>query len=254
MNGLRGYVPPPYSTELINAIVRTITIERLHRYLKATGNDPFKAMELYELNVKLSAILYGLLNGLEVAVRNAEHIALTNSYGTPRWYDTPIMPNFGKPNPGCEGPSWHDYAPLSEYWRDKVNEAKTSPGIGNRPGKIIAELTFGFWVDLLQTQNHWSLWVGRKLHLAFPNARRHRKLIHERLKAVQLLRNRISHHEPIITSTNTLYNGDGYISLGDIIETVEWVCPHTALWLKTQFGYEEADQILKAVAALKITL
>jgi hypothetical protein len=247
-------MPPPYSAELINAIVRTITIERLYRYLKATGNDVSKAMELYELNVRLSAILYGLLNGIEVAVRNAEHIALTNSYGTPRWYDTPPTPNYGRPSAGCEGPSWHDYAPLSEYWRDKVNEAKSSPGIGDRPGKVIAELTFGFWVDLLQTQNHWSLWINRKLHLAFPNARRHRRLIHERLKAVQLLRNRISHHEPIITSANMIYNGDEYLRLEEIVECGEWVCAHTADWLKTQFGYGEANQILKAVAAMKIVL
>ena len=164
-------------------------MERLTRYLSATGNDVSRALELYEYNVQLSEVLYGLLHGLEVTVRNAEHHALTASYGTPTWYEI---------------------APLSTYWQDQLVAAKVKPGAAGKPGKVVAELTFGFWVDLLKSQNHMSLWVGRGLHKAFPNARRHRRLIHERLKSIQLLRNRISHHEPVLTAANALYNGEYY--------------------------------------------
>ena len=79
------------------------------------------------------------------------------SYGSHFWYDKPPYPDFGKPPAGCEGPSWHEYAPLSTYWRDQVDRAKLKPGVGNRPGKVISELTFGFWVDILQSQNHMPL-------------------------------------------------------------------------------------------------
>jgi hypothetical protein len=108
-------------------------------------------------------VLYGLLHGLEVAVRNASHHALTASFGTPAWYDI---------------------APLSGYWIDQIDKAKHKPGVGGIPGKVVAELTFGFWVDLLQGGNHRSLWVDRKLNKAFPNAGRHRKHIHDRLKTI----------------------------------------------------------------------
>jgi hypothetical protein len=80
-------------------------------------------MELYEYNVRLCETLYGLLHGLEVAIRNAEHHALTTSFGSPTWYDV---------------------APLSGYWQDKVSKAKARPGVGGTPGKVVAELTFGF--------------------------------------------------------------------------------------------------------------
>lgn len=53
--------------------------------------------------MQLSEVLYGLLHGLEVTVRNAEHHALTLSYGTAAWYDV---------------------APLSAYWQDQLAKAK----------------------------------------------------------------------------------------------------------------------------------
>jgi hypothetical protein len=247
-------MPAPYSEDFLIAVRRTVTTERLKRYLAATQNDISRAMELYELNVQLCATLYGLIHGLEVAIRNAEHCALTISYGSPYWYDEPPFPDFGKPAAGCEGPSWHEYAPLSTYWRDQVEKAQRKPGVNNRPGKVVAELTFGFWVDILQSQNHMPLWVIRKLNRAFPNTKRTRGQIHGRLKEIQLLRNRISHHERIITSSNVVYNGDGFLTLNEVVECVEWVCPHTAEWLKTEFGFNDAADLLKRVASKGITL
>jgi hypothetical protein len=126
-------VPPPYSIALLVSIERTVTKERLTRYLRATGQNTSTALALYEYNVQLSEVLYGLLHGLEVMVRNAAHIALTARYGTAAWYDV---------------------APLSHYWQDQVAKAKAKPGAAGKPGKIIAELTFGFWVQLLSKPNH----------------------------------------------------------------------------------------------------
>ena len=226
-------MPPPYSPKLLTSIGRTITTERLSRYLGATGNDLPKALELYEYNVQLSEALYGILHGLEVAVRNAEHLALTASYRTASWYDV---------------------APLSQYWVDQIVAAKAKPGASGQPGKVVAELTFGFWIDLVKASNHRSLWVGQKLHAAFPNARLHRSVIHDRLKAVHLLRNRIMHHEPVLTTSHGLYNGNGIITLPEILESVEWVCADTAQWMRTQFRYNEADRILFEVKKMRVTL
>jgi hypothetical protein len=126
-------VPPPYSAVLLASIERTITKERLTRYLGATGQGISKALVLYEYNVQLSEVLYGLLHGLEVMVRNAAHHALTASYRTAAWYDA---------------------APLSLYWQDLLAKAKAKPGAAGKPGKVIAELTLGFWVELVSKPNH----------------------------------------------------------------------------------------------------
>jgi hypothetical protein len=80
-------------------------------------------------------------------------------------------------------------------------------------------------------------------------------VIHQRLKAVQLLRNRISHHEPVLTASNKLYNGAAtLLELPEVLECVEWVCAETAQWIKANFRYADAERILRVVAAMKISL
>jgi hypothetical protein len=64
---------------------------------------------------------------------------------------------------------WYDAVPLTPYWKDQLQKAKAKPG-ARKPGKVIAELTLGFWVDLLKADNHRVLWVDKKLNAAFPNA------------------------------------------------------------------------------------
>lgn len=209
-----------------------MTRERLTRYLKAAGQDVPRALELYEYNVHLSEAVYGILHGLEVAVRNAEHHALTAGYKTQAWYGHIV---------------------ISPYWQEQIEKARAKPGVSNKPGKIVAELSFGFWIELLQQSNHMDLWVKGKLHSAFPNQKQ-RKLIHKRLKTIQLLRNRISHHEPILTSSKRLYTGAEPIVLMEVIECINWVCSDTAKWIQTRFHYQEAENILKEVSLMEIPL
>ena len=120
---------------------------------------------------------------------------------------------------------------------------------------MIAELTFGFWVELVKQHNHRTLWVGKKLHRAFPNASgRTRGYIHDRLKVAQRLRNRISHHERVLTSRNTTYTGFDFLTLAELLEIADWVCTETAGWIRTRFRFAEAQQILANVSALGFSL
>ena len=230
------FPPSPYSTAFLVSIQRTVTQERLLRYLAATGGDLPNALILYEHNVALSEIMYGLLHGLEVTVRNAIHHHLKASYGREDWYDA---------------------APLTVYWRDQVNNAKDkvkdAAGV-ILPGKVIAELTFGFWVDLTGKHYNNPLWLGRKLSTAFANTTKTRHDILTRLKEVQRLRNRISHHERILTSRNKVYTGDTFLTLAEVLVCVDWVCADTAAWLKTRFRYAEAQRILTTVSSIGVRL
>ncbi len=99
-----------------------------------------------------------------------------------------------------------------------------------------------------------SLWVNRNLNAAFPYARRHRSLIHERLKHIQLLRNRISHHEPVLTAGSAVYNGGTVLSLPQILECVQWVCPEAAQWMRAKFRYDDAERVLRTVGAMNVLL
>ena len=223
----------PYSDEFLVSIQRTVTHERLQRYLTATDKNLPNALMLYEQNVALSETMYGLLHGLEVSVRNAMDHHLKASFVRDDWYDV---------------------APLKQYWRDKVNEAKDNVKDAHGvalPGKVIAELTFGFWIDLTSTYNNNSLWLGRKLSAAFPNTTKPRHEIHTRMKEVQRLRNRISHHERILTSRMQFYiGGRVFLTLDQVLECVDWVCADTAGWLKTRFRYADAQRILNTIISI----
>jgi hypothetical protein len=79
------------------------------------------------------------------------------------------------------------------------------PGPGAPPGKVIAELTFGFWRYLSTTAHHHPLWIPY-LHTAFrPGTSR--QAVDGPVDRLHQLRNRIAHHEPLLrrnTATGVL--------------------------------------------------
>lgn len=172
---------------------------------------------------------FGLLHCLEVTVRNSMHDRLTAHFGTPRWFRV---------------------APLSTYSQDKINGAiYDAGGPTASPGKVVAELMFGFWTDLTAQRYHWNLWQPC-LSAAFPNVRLARPLIHRRLENVRWLRNRVAHHEPILTSRGVLYVGhQRQISLEQLAECVDWISPAVGAWFRVEFRFAEAVDIVNSISA-----
>ena len=68
---------------VIAELESTLSRERLGTYLRAVPNrDREQALQLYLWNVALSSAFYGLLQGLEVTLRNAMHKQLASRYGS----------------------------------------------------------------------------------------------------------------------------------------------------------------------------
>ena len=67
------------------------------------------------------------------------------------------------------------------------------------PNKIIPELSFGFWVRLLSSANEPNIWTAG-LHKSFPHKTK-RSDLHDRLRKMNLIRNRVAHLEPVDTYT-----------------------------------------------------
>ncbi len=225
-----------HSRSTLLTIEQILTRERLKRYLVTTSNDLAAAISLYEQNVALSEAVFGLLHGIEIAVRNSMHDALSSHFGSPTWFQT----SFGV---------------LTGYHRDKVAHAiKEAGGLRASPGKVVAELTFGFWTDLAAQRYLWTLWQPC-LHRAFPEKRLARAAIHGRLDLIRKLRNRIAHHEPVLTSRRALYAGSGLlITPEQLIECVDWIARPLGAWLRTGFRFYTVSTILETVAASGITL
>jgi len=124
--------PFSYSPGIIQALETALSAERLTAYLRVTSGDRERALRLYLWNTEISAAFYGPLQGVEVALRNALHRELSRVFGT-SWYDAPAMP-------------------LAARAQDLIREAKAAIAHSRKPvipPRVVAALSFGFWVSLL---------------------------------------------------------------------------------------------------------
>ena len=191
----------------------------MRTYLVAMNGDREKALNLYTWNTALCAAFYGPLQGLEVALRNAMHRQLTARYGS-AWYDNPA-------------------AGLDAGCLDRIAAAKYEierSGQAARSGRIVAGLSFGFWVSLLRSGGRIDS-VGRKadyeatlwrpaLRGAFPHREPlTRKQAHGPLEHLRTLRNRIAHHEPIFRRRLD----KDYQS---ILDVTDWISPEVRAWIE----------------------
>jgi hypothetical protein len=75
------------------------------------------------------------------------------------------------------------------------------------------------------------------------------------MEKITHLRNRIAHHERILTSDRRLWAGhQSYLNLDEISECAEWICPDTARWLAGKFRYKDAGLILLKVSTMGVNL
>jgi hypothetical protein len=193
-------------TETINAALeRTITKERLDKYLAKTDGNVDLALKLYEENTRLSEAFYTPLQGVEVCLRNCLHRRLTERYGV-EWYQNG--------QPAFEGDA-----------RGMIDSAVAEAGPGATPGDVVAELKFAFWVSILGRTYDATLW-RQCLYKAFLAAGgKPRDPVHSRFNVIRRFRNRVMHHEPIFhRPLQQLHD--------EIIEAVSWMCKDTAAWVE----------------------
>ena len=155
---------------------------RVERYrARCHGNERF-AMAAYQHNILLSEALTPLLNIVEVALRNAVHRELTKYYGRDDWWHA------WAGNHGLQA-RMADVEVVSARLR-----ARRQPRTADR---IVAELTFGFWVTLFNAEYQRELWSAlRKAFPHCPKKLRKRAAIASMVNRIRMLRNRAFHHEP----------------------------------------------------------
>lgn len=206
---------PPVRDE----VARLLSKPRLNAYKAAVSHGRLEpALELYAWNLAIGSAFFESIHYLEVALRNTIDGSLT-AWTAATTAGGPVL----APTP------WYRSAPslLSAESQQKVAYAiKCATEKGSRPevhGRVVAELSFGFWWSLLADSYSRSLWQPC-LRSAFPNARRGR--LHADLDDVRKLRNRIAHHEPI----HHRCLGDDYNKL---LATAERISPRLPWWIDT---------------------
>ncbi len=170
---------------------------RIARYISACKGDANKGLNLYRYNIQASQALYPVISILEVALRNSIDRELSKHYEDLNWLITQRV-DFAK-NPLLVYKDKYGNKRLDLFFRNKLEEAENKlkyKGASINHVKLLAELTFGFWVKFFDT-NPIKILKGVPLQ-AFTN-RPGVKLtkVHSHLNSIVNLRNRISHSEPI---------------------------------------------------------
>ena len=193
------------------AVRMALSPGRTSTYLDALKQKPPHlglALDLYVWNAKLGAALMSPISVCEVVIRNAVSDALTLRYG-PQW---PWSTSF--------------HSSLNDRGKKALEDARNGE---TATGKVIAEFSFGFWENMFVTSFDYEIW-NSYLNVVLPNlpagntVRSSRGHMRQELEKLRLLRNRIAHHEPILTINAAVH-------LQRVEKLVGYRCFHTAAWV-----------------------
>jgi len=204
-------------TDFLETSLSTARFEAYQNLVASIGKGR-SAEHLYALNLIYSKELYVVLAGLEVALRNKFHHALSGLYQTNEWYKEPkIFRN----------------THLEQVQKAGEKLAKIKHTFSS--DDLVAELNYGFWVHLLDKPYEQSFW-NKSLRHCFPKygQKPNRPAIEKPLRATLLLRNKIAHLEPIIKYEDTLIQ-----EYRNIVHLLYALCPQTQEWFCRFCKFEE---------------
>ena len=183
-----------------------LSIGRFSTYLAAAGGSRTRALDLYEWNAELSAAFLHDLSHLEVGLRNAcdRQVAAATLPGDTHWTDPAtlltLFPVLMRRDRSIGRARDVNKIARGNVERARLNATKVSnaPLI---PGKVVAELMFGFWTYLFADAQEKTIWVPH-LHKALPPGI-DRNRLNDALAALRDFRNRIAHHENILSGSES---------------------------------------------------
>lgn len=214
---------------------RWLSAPRLGRYLTAANQDRTRALDLYEWNARVSAAILHDLAHFEVALRNAYDGALTAAMppGPAHWtfLSTTVFPPLYRTKRVSAGSPQH--IDINRKPREILDAAvQTAGGPSAPPGKVIANLSFGFWRYLSSKGHEKSLWVPY-LHSAFL-PKTNRSNVDARVGRLHDLRNRVAHHEPLLST-------DLLARLRDLLWVAERLDPSLAQYIRSSTDVPALD-------------
>ena len=240
----------------------TLPEPRFQRYLdyaeecssNPSDNQTEIAVQFYAWNTALSAAFYEPLQALEIALRNAVHKQMTNAFGK-AWYNNLPKDKLNKSQGRDKGKEDQIEITFSkiENVKEKLDSEievlekkiarlkKKKKEFGKKTEELqkkkeesyiadymVTNLDLGFWVNLFYYKYLWK----RGLKQVFSPENLKKGEIHDRLKKINKLRNRIAHHEPI-------FDRNLEKDMQDILEILGWICPITRDWVKEHNRFDE---------------
>ena len=189
-------------------VLKILSPPRLRPYLRQTA-DHMQALATYEENLLFCTRYFVAVHFLEVTLRNEINGILGANIG-PDWFlrqDALIHPQTRQ---------------LEDARKRLRKQGKRQPS----PDDILAELSLGFWVGILNAgyerdQQYWR----KHLHKGFrhrPQGYDRKQLFH-RFDDIRHFRNRVFHHDRILHKNPAR-------KLSECLEAIGWINPDAQRW------------------------
>jgi len=203
------------------ALERIFSTERLQPYLKRHNDNYSFAIDHYRANILISESFYPLISILEIGLRNGVNNQLITKFSGSEWFEN------------------KDFIKIaSSFQIETISKARNSILQEKKeitPGRIIAELSFGFWTSLFDARYEMTLWKNLRLVFpACPKVIRQRKTISSKLNGIRKLRNRIFHHEAISWDVSAIKSYRNEISEG-----IQWLDRDLLKWSESLFRIDD---------------
>lgn len=189
--------------------------------LSALTSSARAAIELHQETLRLGAALMHVTGTIEIALRNAVCENLNQHFGVPNWLLQPPASfswrqiEQSKVQQALSSARRSEYAKLNQADKNALDAMAFPNGIPRRlshatrskqrqaqitvrTGKIVAELTFHFWKRLYGPDYDQTLW-RTTLKKTFPRKTITRATVAVHLERIYQSRNRLAHHEPVIS-------------------------------------------------------
>lgn len=219
--------PYEYSEMDIEALERLISAKRFSTYLKAAGFQAHHALELYLYNARLAKAFLFPLHVLEIMLRNAVDEVLSARFSTDWHLDAGLH---------------RILTPESRATLDKA-VSRAEKARASSKDDVIARLTFDFWSNLFRPHYDRAIWqTGMKCLL--PNTVITRARFKPLVMDINLLRNRIAHHEPIFAM-------DVSNQYKRILTAIDHRSPQAAQWLKAHATVNKVMRTKPSIATIR---
>lgn len=199
-------------------VVNSLSQRRFSTYERAADSDRIRASTLYIWNARIAATFFLPLQFAEVCLRNRVAAGIADSFGQ-RWW---------------EAPAFKLHLNAKTISKLEAEVGRLTSQLQRLDGDhVIASLSFGFWVNILTGGFNAPIW-SRQLRKQFPSLppEVNRKQLWRHADAALKLRNRISHHEPIIGL-------DLKARHHDVLTLINWMCPATHDWLQPHLTFDQ---------------
>jgi hypothetical protein len=207
----------------LDLVEKTMSPARLARYLGAARQDKNRALRLYIWNAELCQEFYLPIQMTEVSLRNSIRKNLQTIFEDDWFADSSFV------------------SAISERSRLEINDVvafeRAKRGTGFTIDHVIARMSFGFWLSLLNAPMTNRIWSGN-IHPIFPNMPHHlgQSDVHQRLERLRLFRNAVMHHYAIFDKAPGIEWENIKIILG-------WICQPT---VKLMMQLADPKKVLSA--------